>query len=402
MIPKMDIPSRIILLLCLFLPLAISPWAFDDAYYLKEALLLGVGGMILFRGAIGLWLGRAEGVVLPLPVVLLLAFVLASVWQVTNMWLFAFRLALLVSGLVLFVIVARSNSIPARGARFLKALCLSAFIATCYGFVQQLGLDPFLAPDTRFVSTFGNPQLYAEFVAPLLPAFFCLVLMARKTRSIAMATAGIVVVSLGLFWSQARGPGFAGVAALVFLLWGLFRTYPGLLRERGRRACICAAALGVAAGLVVITGRLAVWKPWSTTAPSNVSRSAGGVAPARPTKMGDLGVDFRLAVFRDTLSMIRDRPLTGFGLGNFRIAFGRFAKAFGESFPERENEVVPVGHVHNDFLEVAAELGLPAAAVFVWMLLAFVRAGVANPGPGFSDEGWPKLAIRRAITTPLQ
>jgi tetratricopeptide (TPR) repeat protein len=392
----MRITSRLILVLCLVLPLAISPWAFDDAYYLKETLLLVVGGTLLIRGAIGLWRGRFEGAVLPLPVVLFLVFAVASVWRVTNMWLFAFRLALLLSGLALFVVVSVSNRIAARRAQFLKALSLSALIATCFGFLQQLGLDPFLAPDPRFVSTFGNPQLYAEFVAPLLPAFLCLVLVAQEDRSKAGATAGIVIACMGLLWSRARGPALAGAAAMLFLVWVMSRTYPGLLWDRRKRIAICAGVLSVAAAVALLTGNLVVWKPWAVVAMPQRSRAAA-IVPMKPARVGDLGVDFRLAVYRDTLGMIRESPLTGVGLGNFRIAYGRFAKAFWSSFPETGNEVVPVGHVHDDFLEVAAELGLPASVAFVWLILGFVRAGVVTARHVPLGEGWPKLAAAAGL-----
>jgi tetratricopeptide (TPR) repeat protein len=380
--------SRAVFILCLLLPLAISPWGFDDAYYLKEALLLLVGAGLLFGEAVALWRGRAEPIAFPIPLLLLLALAIASVWQAANCWAFAFRLALLLSGIAVFVAVARSAGVPGRPAGYFAALCLSAAVATGYGVIQRLGLDPFLAPDPRFVATFGNPHLYAEFVAPLVPVVLCLALVAQGGRRNAIFTAGLAFPFAGLLWARARGPAIAAVAGLGFVLWALRRTCPELLEAGRRRAWTCGGVLAGIAVLMALGGNIALRKPSSPQTAPRASRAAAVVAPDTPTRSADVGVSFRLVVYRDTLAMVRERPLTGFGLGNFRISYPRFARGFGATIPE----VNPVGHVHNDVLEVAAELGLPAAAVFTWMLLAFIRSSLMRPGGAPPEDAWPRIA----------
>jgi tetratricopeptide (TPR) repeat protein len=380
--------SRAVFILCLLLPLAISPWGFDDAYYLKEALLLLVGAGLLFGEAVALWRGRGETVAFPAPLLLLLALAIASVWQVANGWAFAFRLALLLAGTAVYVAVARSAGAPGRPAGYLGALCLSAAVATGYGIIQRLGLDPFLAPDSRFVATFGNPHLYAEFIAPLLPAALCLALAGRGARWAAAALAGLGFLAAGLLWARGRGPILGAAASLAFLLWALRRIAPELLRARRRRLWASAGVLAGVAGPMVFGGNVAAWKPWNPPPAPHPSRGAAAIVPARPAQVGDAGVDFRLAVYRDTLTMVRERPFTGFGLGNFRIAYRAHGKTTAATYPE----VYPVGHVHNDLLEVAAELGLPAAAVFAWMFLRFIRASVTRARGTPPEGAWPRAA----------
>lgn len=392
MIPPTLMASCTVLTLCLLLPLAISPWAFDDAYYLKETFLLVVGGVLLCGQSLALWRGRAARVILPVPLLVFLVLAVLSVWRVANLWAFAFRLALFAAGLAVFVTVARSNGAPGRRAQFLKALCVSAVLATGFGTLQQLGLDPFLATDSRFISTFGNPHLYAEFVAPLLPVLLCLVLVAENAQRLAVAMIGFAVCAGGLLWSAARGPALAALAAMVFLLWALRRESRLLLLENRARLWACAGVLAGVTSLMVLTDNLVARKPWTAPTAPRSDGIATAVTPANSVRMGDLGVDFRLAVYRDTLDMIRERPLTGFGLGNFRIVYPRFARTFGARFAEMNDEVVPVGHVHNDLLEMAAELGLPGAIAFLWMLLWFIRSSVAAVGGRPPDAAWPRLA----------
>jgi len=387
-LPQIPMGSHAILILCLLLPLAISPWAFDDAYYLKETFLLLAGGGLLFGEAMALWRGYTKWVSLPAPLLLFLAFGLASVWQVTNVWAFTFRLALLLAGVAVFIAAARSAS----PSDLLTALGIAGATATGYGVIQRLGLDPILAPDARFIATFGNPQLYAEFVAPLLPAALCLALVVRGRRSTATAAAGLGFLFTGLLWARVRGPALAAIIALGFLLWALARSCPGLIQHRRKRLLACAGILAGVAILMALTGNIVVWKTWAPPARPDSSRSAAAVTPGRPASTGDLGADFRLAVYRDTLAMIREKPLTGFGLGNFRIGYPAFGKSLGSAHPEMGTEVTPVGHVHNDVLEVAAELGLPGAVVFLWMFLCFIWAGLKAAQALRPEEAWPRLA----------
>jgi O-antigen ligase len=53
---------------------------------------------------------------------------------------------------------------------------------------------------------------------------------------------------------------------------------------------------------------------------------------------------------RDTLAMIQERPWTGFGGGAYYNAFTRYKV---ESIP------LPYNHAHNDYVEIAADVGLP-------------------------------------------
>jgi len=76
---------------------------------------------------------------------------------------------------------------------------------------------------------------------------------------------------------------------------------------------------------------------------------------------GEEGIqDSRRAVFRDTLSMIADNPM-GIGPGAYRDTFRRY---------QRDHNGLVFTHAHNDYLETAAEWGVPIAAAF-WLGILF-------------------------------
>jgi O-antigen ligase len=71
----------------------------------------------------------------------------------------------------------------------------------------------------------------------------------------------------------------------------------------------------------------------------------------------------RLSIWRDALGLIQRHPLFGTGLGTFPVAFTSVQTAFLGQF---------VNHAHNDYVELASDVGVPAAlmlfASFVFVL----------------------------------
>src|SRR2546425_9643863 len=82
-----------------------------------------------------------------------------------------------------------------------------------------------------------------------------------------------------------------------------------------------------------------------------------GLAPSKARSVG-----IRLAVWRDTLAMVRDRPWAGVGLANLEVYYPAYAHSPGQAHSAMTDPIsgVPlqVDQVHNEYLQVAAELGL--------------------------------------------
>lgn len=87
--------------------------------------------------------------------------------------------------------------------------------------------------------------------------------------------------------------------------------------------------------------------------------------PARQSHLQrSLGV--RVPIWKASIAMIGDSPWTGVGLGSF-----------ADAFPSYQSAVIPgfVEHAHNDWLELAAEIGfLGAVPVVVSLIVFFAQA----------------------------
>ena len=73
----------------------------------------------------------------------------------------------------------------------------------------------------------------------------------------------------------------------------------------------------------------------------------------------------RIAMARAGVRMVRDHPLTGVGPDMVQQVYPRYRG------PDAVNETNP--HLHNVPLQIAAERGLPALAVWLWFVVAVLR-----------------------------
>jgi O-antigen ligase len=74
--------------------------------------------------------------------------------------------------------------------------------------------------------------------------------------------------------------------------------------------------------------------------------------------------DARLGLWGAGLGMVRDHPLAGVGIGNFKHAVGGYGEADGDVWRM----------AHNAYLEIAAEMGLPALTAFVGVIYLSCRS----------------------------
>jgi O-antigen ligase len=93
-------------------------------------------------------------------------------------------------------------------------------------------------------------------------------------------------------------------------------------------------------------------------------------APASPLRRllhptaGDTdSSDRRLDLWRVGLNMVRENPLFGVGVGNYKILMDQY-----------DNSNLAAGIAHNSYLEVVAELGVVGAFTFLGLLISAFRS----------------------------
>jgi hypothetical protein len=153
----------------------------------------------------------------------------------------------------------------------------------------------------------------------------------KKLSRIGLWVFAAMVMVAGLFFSLSRMGIISAVASLAVMA-----AFAGFQRKAG---------LWVAAGIMTCGIILVLWM---------------GAGPALG-RFGTISEEYarvdesRWSLWKDTARLIGGHPLLGSGLGTFPVAFTRVQSTFLGQF---------VNHAHNDYLELASDLGIPMAAVF--------------------------------------
>jgi O-antigen ligase len=192
-----------------------------------------------------------------------------------------------------------------------------------------------------------NHNHYAGLMELLIPIPLVLSLtrLAPEKERIAAACAAAVIAGT-IFLSGSRGGMLALVAELVVL---------AIVLVRQRYDWRTAAALGLFLVLVVA---LLTW-----LGGDELSRRFASVHGAH----ADISGDMRFQINRDGLHMFSKRPVLGWGLGCFPVAYPHFRTFYTNFF---------VNQAHDDYLQLLVEMGLLGFGVVVWYLVVlFRRAG---------------------------
>jgi O-antigen ligase len=163
-------------------------------------------------------------------------------------------------------------------------------------------------------------------------------------------------VAQKLTWSK-RASLFAGWGCMVFaLLFSLTRgvwlayliVLGGLAVVKGARS-----ALTIAAGIVLLGAALLVSSP--------------GVRE-RAAYMFDINTNLpRSQIWLANLDMIKERPLLGWGYGNY--------KRFRDPYYQRHPQVDTTAHAHNNFLQMWVDIGLVGLTAFLWLFWSILSRG---------------------------
>jgi O-antigen ligase/Flp pilus assembly protein TadD len=258
---------------------------------------------------------------------------------------------------LIFYAVWRLASTPEARAAILALLIGYGVLSTGYGVMQVLGLD--LDWSTHFGrragAFLGNPNFLGGHLSLLLPLSLALALDRRRQAQSPGRWLGawvlVAMLGLGLLLTQTRGAWIGAALGMACVLWLASKAKSDLLRRNRKPLAIltAAAVLGLG-GLLAATPGL-------------------GSRLSSITKDPEAELSGRLFLMRKAVQLTALKPWWGVGPGNIRIQFPR-VQALGWDPHARPPQAYVVGeHAHNDFLQMAAEAGVPAALLWAALML---------------------------------
>ncbi|HEU4632469.1 MAG TPA: O-antigen ligase family protein, partial [Flavisolibacter sp.] len=202
----------------------------------------------------------------------------------------------------------------------------------------------------------GNKNILAASLVMKLPfAFYCIYsfkLGGKIFNLLAVAVAAFAIVIL-----NARASYIS-----TLLIAALYIIYCLATADRKRKLHlaknIALVVVPIAAGIIFsqITLKNAIALQDTETGYGTLSERLSTISLTKE------GSNYRILQWNSALDYIKHHPLVGAGYGNWKLASIPYERTFS-------NDLLVTYHVHNDFLELAAETGLPGAVLFLGLFI---------------------------------
>ncbi len=254
----------------------------------------------------------------------------------------------------------------------LGMLIFVVMICALYGLIvhfkcpeRVLWVERFAVYEGRLMSTYICPNHFAHLMQMLMP--FCLALLFIPQSGLYLKVLSVysfLIFLPPMFLTESRAGWLGAITAvgvcICLMAW--------------RRSIKLFLALVILVPLCSFLILLSGWQ-YSETFQKRAKPVVGFIQQQSEEGVGSEARDFRPQTWMDTIDMIKDAPLIGFGPGNYRY-----------TFPEYRNRCkavrVVTGHPHNEYLELIADYGLIGFGLFAlswlfgcfWILVKSLKA----------------------------
>ncbi len=249
-------------------------------------------------------------------------------------------------------LVAFSLALQIRGAareRFLRIMLIFGFILSILATLTVLTSAPGIAfwrfdlgTDHPVLGPFVYRNQYAAFVEVILPLAIVRAILDRERWLV------YTVIAATLFASVVAGGSRAGtILCLAEILITPTIAYGRKMISAATLGKVLAGSIAAVVVLTAVVGWEATWNRLQEQNPYSL----------------------RAELVRSSVQMVRERPLTGFGLGTWSDAYPAYARFDDGRF---------VNQAHNDWIQWAAEGGLPFLAIMLAIAISSVRPALRS------------------------
>ncbi|MDX2029104.1 MAG: O-antigen ligase family protein [Blastocatellia bacterium] len=269
-------------------------------------------------------------------------------------------------------VLATSLQDRERLQRLAKIASLYGLVLALFGILRHFafkGVLPWLGTvgSETLSATFVNRDHFAGYLE-LLVGIPVALIVTRCVRGEERYLLGVAATMMGvtLIFTLSRGGMISLFAELVFIaamsVSVLRRNDPRVsygtpARTSGLEQAMGASAVG---GILLAIVLGVAWIGAEPIINRIATGSADGGAKMRPFE------DHRLVIWKDTLRMISEHPVSGIGLGAFPTVYPMFTQSSGMHGIMAE--------AHNDYLQILADGGIIGGALAAWFLLILFRS----------------------------
>jgi O-antigen ligase/tetratricopeptide (TPR) repeat protein len=365
-----------IISLIILVPVAFYPYCitvFIPAKKMVAEVLVIIG--LLFWGFKIVTIEKIKFVTTPvnLPVLsFIIICALSLVWS-DNRFLSLRELPLFLTGPLLYFIIINNISGQQQVNRIVNILLIVGALFGIYGIFQYMGID-FSIWDSatgrqQVFGIFGNVNFFAEYLIVILPIAISLFFVKQnKTRKILLLIA-VLSMSASLIFTFTRGSYLGFGISLIFMFVLFIIYWPENFKKNKKKIFIV-----ILTAIAVVTFVFLFPNPLNKPGTA-IDKIKNRVSVSQLTQ--GYSIKRRMATWKFTILMIKDRPLLGSGIGTYKYNTLRYQADF---FSQGDNRsLYPHGFAdkaHNEYLQLWVELGIIGFGIFLWLIFIYFSYGL--------------------------
>ena len=295
----------------------------------------------------------------------ILVFVLLLLFSVAlspNRWISFQAFLLSLSYLLFYFLVKKTMKHKKMVISISHLLFFVAFIMASYTLIQYYKLDPFLKGINQLTSTIGQRNWIANYLYMVTPLIFIFFLLEKRVKTKLLYLFLLSIIYINFIILQSRSIwiviALTGIAGLLFLF--KLRVSRPFLKNRHWLLLFFII-------IILIT--------WGYSTTNHINRSPSfmeeRVLPA--LKGEELSVNQHFLSWYTAWKMFLDRPLFGWGIGNFKMKFLSYQAEAIKAFPVFRASYQNAQEAHNEYLQLLAETGIIGLVAFLLILYLIAK-----------------------------
>jgi len=248
---------------------------------------------------------------------------------------------------------------------FIQLFFFTSFVVSLYALLHYYGLDPYLKDIPELISTIGQKNWVSNYLAMVFPLVFSYFLLLKEKRRKIIYYLLLSILYAVLIIFQSRGIWISAGLTLILAIFFLYKFRLFNIFKENKRWLF----------LLFLTFVL-ITVIYSTQNPLNKNIDT---MPQRLTSIYEdefSSLNPRLLIWNTTLEMIKDKPFFGIGIGLFKMDYLVYQADFLQQNPSYLKYGSRSEEAHNEYLQLAAELGIIGLGIFLYIIFIFYRSAL--------------------------
>ncbi len=246
----------------------------------------------------------------------------------------------------------------------------SGVLSAVIGSLQYLVKFPLIPQVVEPAATFANKNMAAHIMVLNIPLGIALLLSSGSGIRAFCYAVGTSLMITFLYYTKTKAAWLAFMVEFILLMLYVLFLRPKFNLDAKKKVALLVGVIIVG---VLINLSPHGWAPAFQEISQKaelVKEAVAGREEAEEAAYGSVGL--RIAIFRNTLEMIKDRPLLGFGLGNHKVYYPIYHRKV--VIEKVFSEEAQLHNVHNDFLQLFSETGVIGFSLLALLFLLWMRS----------------------------